>query len=192
MQLLADWIMNQTVIDTCSQPGEAGGAVGDQSLAPLLTCQGLGAQPAPRGSSCLSFPPCGASHIQWARGLLRPVRGHAYAGVCPCVSSGRHKHISRAIKGRKGPWRLLSMTCSRAGFLPCSAGSGVELDPQTGMAGCSPVFPSQACGIPTDQGSRSDQGLQCGVSLCWHCSALLLIFEGQWGLGYGFQCSHTS
>lgn len=138
MQLPADWIMNQTLIDTCSQPGEAGGVAGGPCCPQGLGggCGGAhsgtftdlpgigGPQPALWGSSCLSFPLCGTSHIQWAEDLLRAVRGHAYAGVCPCVSSGRHKHISRAIKGRKGPWRLLSITCGRAGFLLHSARLG--------------------------------------------------------------------
>lgn len=171
MQLPADCIMNQTLIDTCSQPGEAGwaggphrclqglgGGCGGLHSGTLTDLPGIGwPQPALWGSSCLSFPLCGTSHVQRAEDLLRAVRGHACAGVCPCVSSGRHKHISRAIKGRKGPWRLLSITCGRAGFLQHSAGLGGRARSQTGMGGCTPVFPSQV--VPTPKGvgvSRSD------------------------------------
>lgn len=205
MQLPADWIMNQTLIDTCSQPGETGGVGGPRCPQALGGgCGGLHSdtftdllwigepQPASRGCSCLSFPPCGTSHVQWAEDQLRAVRGHAYAGVCPCVSSGGHKHISRAIKGRKGLWQLLSITCSKAGFLPPSAGLGGRARPPNWDEWVHPSV-SQPRGPhrPKMWVSQGVTACGCGISLCWHCSALVLIFEGQWGLGYRFQNSHA-
>lgn len=132
MQLPADCIMNQTLIDTCSQPGEAGwaggpprclqglgGGCGGLHSGTLTDLPGIGwPQPALWGSSCLSFPLCGTSHVQWAEDLLRAVRGHTC--VCGRLSLRFLWQTQTHQQGNKGEERAVaaSFHYMRQGWLP--------------------------------------------------------------------------